>query len=294
MAGGGVARAQHRPLGRPLSCSPPGLAPLCPVLGTLHCHLPELLRAAPTLTLLSVTQRACLTAGDSSAPVHPLQHVRRGVDLEGGCKRLKSSRVPRAPGGREGSAKHVWGPDLRLLRQVRKRRGRLRVPAHHHLPPPTPQMPGASGRGLPGRRAEHSGVLVLWALWEDCPPHLAGRRCRPRPRDPPFPSPPGGQLRAARFYGRGREQGALLRPGATSSGMGSTASPASPPPSFTRCGLGMSSSGLGGPPTEDTLCFLSGMDQDKCGPGLGYGMNRKTRTDPPGPLWAGDELRLLP
>lgn len=210
-----------------------------------------------------------------------------GWTWRGGCKRLKSSRVPRAPGGREGSAKHVWGPDLRLLRQVRKPRGRLRVPAHHHLPPHTPQMPGASGRGLPGRGAEHSGVLVLWALWEDCPPHLAGRRCRPRPRDPPFPSPPGGQLWAARFYGRGREQGALLRPGATSSGVGSTASPTSPPPSFTRCGLGMSSSGLGGPPTEDTLCFLSGMDQDKCGPGLGYGMNRKTRTDPQGPCGPG-------
>lgn len=226
--------------------------------------------------------------------MHPLHACQERGGPGGGCKRLKSSRVPRAPGGREGSAKHVWGPDLHLLRQVRKRRGRLRVPAHHHLPPPTPQMPGASGRGLPGRGAEHSGVLVLWALWEDCPPHLAGRRCRPRPRDPPFPSPPGGQLWAARFYGRGREQGALLRPGATSSGVGSTASPASPPPSFTRCGLGMSSSGLGGPPHGGHTVFSerNGPGQMRSWSRLRYEPEDKDR--PPGPLWAGDELRLLP
>lgn len=161
VAGGGVARAQHRPLGRPLSRSPPGLAPLCPVLGTLHCHLPELLRAAPTLTLLSVTRRACLTAGDSSAPVHPLHACQERGGPGGGCKRLKSSRVPRAPGGREGSAKHVWGPDLRLLRQVRKRRGRLRVPAHHHLPPPPHRCPGAELSTVAFSSSGHCGKTVL-------------------------------------------------------------------------------------------------------------------------------------
>lgn len=157
------------PLGRPLSRSPPGLAPLCPVLGTLHCHLPELLRAAPTLTLLSVTRRACLTAGDSSAPVHPLHACQERGGPGGGCKRLKSSRVPRAPGGREGSAKHVWGPDLQLLRQVRKRRGRLRVPAHHHLPPPPHRCPGPQAAGCPGAELStvafsssgHCGKTVL-------------------------------------------------------------------------------------------------------------------------------------
>lgn len=205
----------------------------------------------------------------------------------GGVQTAEVLSRPQGPWGQGGVCEACVGPGPPPAQAGQETAGSPQGPCSSPPAPPTPQMPGASGRGLPGRGAEHSGVLVLWALWEDCPPHLAGRRCRPRPRDPPFPSPPGGQLWAARFYGRGRDQGALLRPGATSSGVGSTASPASPPPSFTHCGLGMSSSGLGGPPTEDTLCFLSGMDQDKCGPGLGYGMNRKTRTDPQGPCGPG-------
>lgn len=209
------------------------------------------------------------------------------MDLEGGVQTAEVLSHPQGPWGQGGVCEACVGPGPPPAQAGQETAGSPQGPCSSPPAPPTPQMPGASGRGLPGLGAEHSGVLVLWALWEDCPPHLAGRRCRPRPRDPPFPSPPGGQLWAARFYGRGREQGALLRPGATSSGVGSTASPASPHPSFTRCGLGMSSSGLGGPPTEDTLCFLSGMDQDKCGPGLGYGMNRKTRTDPQGPCGPG-------
>lgn len=179
--------------------------------------------------------------------------------------------------------KHVWGPDLHLFRQLRGRRGRLSVPAHHTCPPHP-----ADARGL-----------RPWAARAQ-----SRARWRPRPLGPMErlsftfswtemlsqargPSLPLSAPWAALGY-----QVSRVRPGSRGSCCGSGPpapvwgpQPARPPlpPSFILCGPGMSSSGLGGPPTEDTLRFLSRVDQDTRGPGLGYSPDGKTRTDLQGP-----------
>lgn len=131
----------------------------------------------------------------------PSTHVRRGVDLEGEVQTAEVLSRPQGPWGQGGVCEACVGPGPPPAQAGQETAGSPQGPCSSPPAPPTPQMPGASGRGLPGRGAEHSGVLVLWALWEDCPPHLAGRRCVPGPGTLPSPRRPEGSSGPPGFTG---------------------------------------------------------------------------------------------